>query len=101
MSLTTVVRGGLLYDGSGGEGVLADIGIEGDRVALVAPPGRLPDAPDALIVQADGLAVVPGFVNVLSHAWGSLQNDGSGASDLLQGVTTEVFRRGVLAGPGR
>jgi N-acyl-D-amino-acid deacylase len=58
-----------------------------------------PTRPAARIVEADGLAVVPGFVNVLSHAWGSLQADGSGASDLLQGVTTEVFGEVLSLGP--
>ena len=86
-----------MYDGSGAEGVRADVGIEGDRIVQV---GDLPETPDALVVQADGLAVVPGFVNVLSHAWGSLQSDGSGASDLLQGVTTEVFGEAFSLGPG-
>lgn len=100
MPLTTIVRGGLVYDGSGSEGVLADVGIEGDRIAQVARPGGLPDAPGASAVEAEGLAVVPGFINVLSHAWGSLQSDGSGASDLLQGVTTEVFGEAFSLGPG-
>lgn len=100
MALSTVVRGGTVFDGSGAEGVRADVGIEGDRVVLVVPPGDLPDAPDAKVLDADGLAVVPGFVNVLSHAWESLQRDGSGASDLLQGVTTEVFGEAISLGPG-
>lgn len=97
MSLSMIVRGGVVYDGSGTDGVRADVGIEGDRVVLV---GELPDAPDAVVVDADGQAVVPGFVNVLSHAWGSLQIDGSGACDLLQGVTTEVFGEAISLGPG-
>lgn len=99
MPLTTVVRGGVVYDGSGRDGVLADVGIEGDRVAQLAPPGGLADAPAAWVVEAGGLAVVPGLINVLSHAWGSLQADGSGASDLLQGVTTEVFGELLSLGP--
>jgi N-acyl-D-amino-acid deacylase len=96
LALTPIGRGGVVYDGSGAAGVLADVGIEGDRVVQV---GQLPDAPGARVVLADGLAVVPGFVNVLSHAWGSLQRDGSGASDLLQGVTTEVFGEAFSLGP--
>ena len=97
MALTRIVRGGTVYDGSGGEGVRADVGIEGDRVVQVGTD--LPDAPGAEVVDATGLAVTPGFVNVLSHAWGSLQRDGSGASDLLQGVTTEVFGEALSLGP--
>lgn len=97
MALTRVVRGGTVYDGSGSDGVRADVGIEGDRVVLVGTD--LPDAPGAEVVDATGLAVTPGFVNVLSHAWESLQRDGSGASDLLQGVTTEVFGEAFSLGP--
>lgn len=96
MALSMIVRGGVVYDGSGAAGIPADVGIEDDRVVQV---GDLPDAPGARVVEADGLAVVPGFVNVLSHAWGSLQRDGTGASDLLQGVTTEVFGEAFSLGP--
>jgi N-acyl-D-amino-acid deacylase len=94
-ALSLVLRGGTVYDGLGGEGVPLDVGIAGDRVAVV---GRdLPAAGRTLDVT--GLAVVPGFVNALSHAWASLQTDGSGASDLLQGVTTEVFGEAFSLGP--
>lgn len=92
-----IVRGGVVHDGLGNPGVPADVGIEGDRIVQV---GNLPDAPGAQVVDADGLVVVPGFVNMLSHAWASLQKDGSGASDLLQGVTTEVFGEAFSLGPG-
>ena len=51
------------------------------------------------MLDATGLVVAPGFINVLSHAWGSLQLDRSGASDLLQGVTTEVFGEAFSLGP--
>jgi N-acyl-D-amino-acid deacylase len=97
MALTHIVRGGTVYDGSGGAVVRADVGIEGDRVVQIDTD--LPDAPGAEVVDATGLAVTPGFVNVLSHAWGSLQQDSSGASDLLQGVTTEVFGEALSLGP--
>ena len=97
MTLTRVVRGGTVYDGSGGPGARVDIGIEGDRVVLVGTD--LPDAPGAEVIDATGFQVTPGFINVLSHAWASLQLDGSGASDLLQGVTTEVFGEAFSLGP--
>jgi N-acyl-D-amino-acid deacylase len=95
MTLDLTVRGGLLYDGSGAPPYRADLGIEGDRVVVV---GELPQT-DAPSVDATGLAVTPGFVNVLSHAWGSLQTNGAGHSDVLQGVTTEVFGEAVSLGP--
>ncbi len=96
MPVSLVLRGGTVYDGSGGPGRRADVAVDGDRIAGI---GDIPAGVDALEVDATGLAVVPGFINTLSHAWGALQNDGSGASDLLQGVTTEVFGEAFTPGP--
>jgi N-acyl-D-amino-acid deacylase len=91
-----VVRGGVVYDGNGGPGVRADVAVDGDRIAGI---GEVPASVDAVELDVAGLAVVPGFINVLSHAWAGLQVDGSGASDLLQGVTTEVFGEAFTPGP--
>ena len=97
VALTAIIRGGTVYDGSGGQGRIVDVGIEGDRVVALAE--NLPDAFDAEVLDATGLVVVPGFINVLSHGWGPMQSDGSAASDLLQGVTTEVFGEAFSLGP--
>lgn len=91
-----VIRGGTVYDGLGGTPFEADVLVEGDEIVAV---GQLPPHIDALTINAAGMAVCPGFINVLSHAWGSLQVDGSAASDLLQGVTTEVFGEAFTLGP--
>lgn len=96
MSASLVVRGGTVYDGSGTPGRSADVVVDGDVVALV---GQAPAWIDGVEIDATGLAVVPGLINVLSHAWGALQRDGSAASDLLQGVTTEVFGEAFTPGP--
>ena len=96
MPASLVIRGGTVYDGTGALGLPADVVIGGDRVLAVGPA---PDGLDAEVIDATGLAVAPGFVNVLSHAWASLQLDPSGASDLLQGVTTEVFGEALSLGP--
>jgi len=80
-----VIRGGTIYDGSGGEPVRADLGIRGDRIAAI---GNLSNAKAARTVDATGMAVAPGFVNVLSWAPDSLMADGRGVSDSLQGVTS-------------
>ncbi|MBK5306140.1 MAG: amidohydrolase family protein [Frankiaceae bacterium] len=96
MPVSLVIRGGLVYDGSGGDGRIADVAVDGDRVVGV---GAIPPDVDAREIDATGLAVVPGFINTLSHAWGALQRDGSGESDLLQGVTTEVFGEAFTPGP--
>jgi N-acyl-D-amino-acid deacylase len=90
-----VVAGGTVYDGSGGPGVRSDVGIVGDKVAAV---GDLRDADAATTIRADGLAVAPGFVNMMSGD-DSLRVDGRSMSDLKQGVTTEIFGEGDSMGP--
>ena len=91
-----VVRGGTVYDGSGGPPRRADVGVRGDRVAAV---GDLSAAATRTLVDASGLAVAPGFVNVLSWATDDLLADPRSQSDLRQGVTTEVFGEGESYGP--
>jgi len=93
--LDIVIRGGTVYDGSGGPGIAADVGIRGDRIAAV---GSLPAAA-AKVVDARGLAVTPGFINMLSWATVSLLADGRSQSDIRQGVTTEIFGEGMSMGP--
>jgi N-acyl-D-amino-acid deacylase len=91
-----IVRGGTILDGSGQPGVVGDVAIKGDRIAYVGPkaPGSA-----AKIVDARGLAVAPGFINMLSQAQEALLVDGKGESDLRQGVTLEVMGEGWSMGP--
>ena len=96
MPATAIIHGGTVFDGTGAPGVRADVAVHGDRVLGV---GDLPADLDAERIDATGLAVTPGFVNVLSHGWATLQIDRIGASELLQGVTTEVFGEAVSPGP--
>jgi N-acyl-D-amino-acid deacylase len=96
MTDKVVLRGGTVVDGTGAAGRVADVLVEGDRIAAV---GEVPDTVDAESIDVHGLTVAPGFINVLSHGWGSLQTDPTGASDLLQGVTTEVFGEAFSLGP--
>jgi N-acyl-D-amino-acid deacylase len=91
-----LIRGGIVYDGSGDRPRRADVAIRGDKIAAV---GELPDATAKLVIDADGLAVSPGFINVLSWATTSLLADGRAASDVRQGVTLEVFGEGWSMGP--
>lgn len=95
MVTSLVIRGGTIYDGDGGPGRFADVAIDGDRVSGVGDI-LAGDAPE---LDATGLAVAPGFINILSHSWGVLQVDGRGASELLQGVTTQVFGEAFSLGP--
>jgi N-acyl-D-amino-acid deacylase len=94
--LDVVLRGGTVYDGRGGEPRVADVGIDGDRVAAI---GDLGAARGALELDVAGLAVAPGFINMLSWADESLLVDGRSLSDLHQGVTLEVFGEGWSMGP--
>lgn len=94
MTEKTVIRGGAIYDGSGRPPVMTDLTIVGDRIAAI---GRSDADGDEL--DATGLAVAPGFINMLSWATESLIEDGRGLSDVRQGVTLEVFGEGESMGP--
>ncbi len=91
-----VIRGGTVYDGSGQPGRQADVGIQGDTIAAIGDLGR---ARARLEIDASGLAVAPGFINMLSWATESLIHDGRSQSDIRQGVTLEVMGEGSSMGP--
>ena len=91
-----IIRGGTVFDGSGAPGRRLDLAIRGDRISAI---GNLDDTTADHIVDATGLAVSPGFINMLSWAPASLIADGRGLSDLVQGVTLEVFGEGFSMGP--
>jgi N-acyl-D-amino-acid deacylase len=95
-SYDALIRGGTVYDGTGSAGVLADVAIDGDRIAAVGDLGK---ARASLVIDAAGKAVAPGFINVLSWATETLIEDGRGESDVIQGVTLEVFGEGWSMGP--
>lgn len=83
-----VIRGGTVYDGSGGSPFVADVAIKGGRIAEIAAHVRDRGRTE---VDARGKAVAPGFINMLSHPEESLFADGRALSDLAQGVTLEVL----------
>jgi len=91
-----LIRNGVIYDGSGGQPYTGDIGIKKDRI-VYAGPSRAASA--AKVIDAKGLAVAPGFINMLSWATESLLVDGLGQSDLRQGITLEVMGEGWSMGP--
>ena len=91
-----VIRGGTVYDGTGAPGVLADIAIEADTIAAI---GTLPPGSGARELSAAGLAVAPGFINMLSWANVSLIYDGRSQGGIRQGVTLEVMGEGSSMGP--
>jgi N-acyl-D-amino-acid deacylase len=83
-----IIRGGMVYDGSGGAPYQADVAVKGDRIAAIGPHLA---ARGKVEVDAHGKAVSPGFINMLAHPEESLIADGRGLSDLVQGVTLEVI----------
>jgi N-acyl-D-amino-acid deacylase len=92
----TVIRGGTIYDGSGGDPYAGDVAVKGDRIVAVSP--RVP-ARGRTEIDARGLAVAPGFINMLSWAAEPLIRDGRAQSDVRQGVTLEVMGEGWSMGP--
>jgi N-acyl-D-amino-acid deacylase len=91
-----IIKGGTLYDGTGAEGRITDIAIRGDRIAGI---GDLANATAKTTIDARGLAVAPGFINMLSWSTESLIQDGRSQSEIRQGVTTEIMGEGESMGP--
>ena len=84
----TVIRSGLVYDGSGAKPYIGDLAIQGDRIVYV---GKRAPGKGRTEIDAHGKAIAPGFVNMLAHPEESLLVDGRALSDLRQGVTLEVM----------
>ena len=91
-----IIRGGTVYDGTGRAPVRADVGIKGDRIAAV---GDLKGATAPTVIEAKGLAVAPGFINMLSWSTESLIIDGRSQGEIRQGVTTQIMGEGWSMGP--
>lgn len=91
-----IIRNGTIYDGSGAAPFVGDIAIQADTIAAI---GKLSDATGKKEINATGLAVTPGFINMLSWADQNLLKDGRSMSDIKQGVTLEVFGEGWSPGP--
>ena len=95
MPFDAVIRNGLIYNGSGSAPVAGDVALRADLVAAVGIVGER----GRVEIDADGLAVAPGFINMLSWANASLIIDGRSQSDIRQGVTLEVMGEGRSMGP--
>jgi N-acyl-D-amino-acid deacylase len=91
-----IIKGGTVYDGTGAEPKQADVAIRGDRIAGI---GDFKTAKGKTIIDAKGLAVAPGFINMLSWSTESLIQDGRSQSEIRQGVTTEIMGEGESMGP--
>lgn len=91
-----IIRAGMVYDGTGGAPVRADIGINKDRITAI---GNLSSAQAKTVIDARGLAVAPGFINMLSWSTETLLADGRSQSEIRQGVTTQIMGEGWSMGP--
>ncbi len=91
-----LIRNGSIHDGSGGAPYVADVGVSGDTIAEL---GELADARAATEIDAAGLAVAPGFINMLSHSYISMLQDPRSMGELKQGVTLQIFGEGNSMGP--
>jgi N-acyl-D-amino-acid deacylase len=91
-----VIRNGKIVDGSGNPWFIGDVAIRGDKIVAV---GRIPVADTKREIDAKGLVVAPGFIDMHSHSDYVLLEDGNAQSKIRQGVTTEVLGEGQSAGP--
>lgn len=95
-SCDTVIQNGVIYNGTGELPFKGTVAIKGDKIIYV---GKHKEFKATNVIDAKGKAIAPGFINMLSWAYGTLMNDGRSLSDLKQGVTLEVFGEGNSPGP--
>ena len=91
-----VLYNGTIYDGSGEPPFLGSVAVRGDKIIYV---GENTNFKSDTTIDVTGLSVSPGFINMLSWGYGTLLEDGRGLSDLIQGVTLEIFGEGRSPGP--
>jgi dihydroorotase/N-acyl-D-amino-acid deacylase len=95
-----VIAGGRVVDGTGAPWFLGDVAVRGDRIVRVAPAGVLDDARAARRIDARGLVVAPGFIDVQGQSYGPfMSGDGRVPSKVMQGITTEILGEGTTPAP--
>lgn len=95
-----ILAGGRVVDGSGNGWFYGDVGVRGDRIARVGPAGSLAAASGARRIDARGLVVAPGFIDILGQSrYSALYGDGRMVAKVTQGVTTEIMGEGISNAP--
>jgi len=89
--MDVLIRGGRVVDGTGNPWVYGDVALRGDRIMAIAPPGSLEAARAGEVVDASGMVVCPGFIDIQSHSIAPLMLDARCLSKITQGVTTEIM----------
>lgn len=98
-SYDILIHGARVIDGTGNPWCYGDVALEGERIAAVAPPGVIAHEHAADVVDATGMVVCPGFIDILSHAILPLMVDGRCLSKITQGITTEIMGEGWTPAP--
>ena len=98
-NIDILIHSAKIVDGSGNPWFYGDIAIQGDRVLDVTPPGRIPAEAAQEVVDAAGMVVCPGFIDILSHSHIPLMHDPRDLSKITQGVTTEIMGEGWTPAP--
>lgn len=96
---STLIRHARVIDGTGNPWFYGDVALSGDRIAAITPPGAIATEQCATVVDATGLVVCPGFIDIQSHSILPLMHDGRSLSKITQGVTTEIMGEGWTPAP--
>src|SRR3989440_3122536 len=98
-NIDILIRGAKVVDGTGNPWYYGDVAISGDHVLEIAPPGRIPAEAAREVVEAAGMVICPGFIDILSHSHIPLMHDPRALSKITQGVTTEIMGEGWTPAP--
>jgi hypothetical protein len=98
-TLDILIRGGRVVDGTGNPWRFADVGILGDRIVAIRPPGRLDATPHRQVIDLDGKVLAPGFIDMNGQSDMLYLEDGGALSKIFQGVTTEIMGESTTPAP--